>query len=117
MTLPITEFARRFEQHILPKGFIKIRHYGYLRNYNRNKRMQAIFEALKLGKAPQKVQVPVAVRMLENFGVDIGKCPKCAQGRMEIVATYRKGILVKTYDEEATKKGIRNKDPVFSQNE
>lgn len=30
MELPAPEFIRRFEQHILPKGFTKIRHYGYL---------------------------------------------------------------------------------------
>src|SRR5699024_6900695 len=38
MTLSIQEFIRRFEQHILPKGFVKIRHYGYLRPHNQSKR-------------------------------------------------------------------------------
>jgi len=35
MTLSGEEFLRRFEQHILPPRFCKIRHYGYLGNYKR----------------------------------------------------------------------------------
>ncbi len=35
MTLTIAEFIRRFEQHILPERFTKIRTYGYLANRNR----------------------------------------------------------------------------------
>ncbi len=30
MTLDVFEFMRRFLQHVLPKGFMKIRHYGFL---------------------------------------------------------------------------------------
>jgi len=30
MTLPIMEFMRRFLQHVLPRGFMKIRYYGFL---------------------------------------------------------------------------------------
>jgi len=29
-TLPAEEFIRRFLQHVLPKGFVKVRHYGFL---------------------------------------------------------------------------------------
>jgi hypothetical protein len=32
MTLDAIEFLRRFLQHVLPKGFVKIRHYGLLAN-------------------------------------------------------------------------------------
>src|SRR5690625_3742529 len=84
MTLPIKEFIRRFEQHnlsrpygILPKGFVRIRHYGYLRPQNRSKRIREIFAMLKLPPPPPKVQVPASVRMMENFGMDIFQCPKC----------------------------------------
>ena len=30
LTLPVFEFMRRFLQHVLPKGFVKVRHYGFL---------------------------------------------------------------------------------------
>ena len=33
------EFIRRFFMHILPKGFVKIRHYGLLANRNRKTKL------------------------------------------------------------------------------
>lgn len=42
MALSIPEFLRRFELHILPKGFVKIRHYGLLQNHGKIKRLNAI---------------------------------------------------------------------------
>jgi len=30
MTVPVFEFMRRFLQHVLPKGFVKVRHFGFL---------------------------------------------------------------------------------------
>jgi hypothetical protein len=35
MTLQATEFIRRFLLHVLPRGFVKIRHCGYLANRGR----------------------------------------------------------------------------------
>src|SRR5699024_7697459 len=110
-TLSIQEFIRRFEQHILPKGFVKIRHYGYLRPHNRRKRIKEIFALLGIPPPPPKVQVPASVRMMESFGIDIFQCSKCKLGRMEMVATYRRGILVKTYED--AQPNIRNKDPAL----
>jgi hypothetical protein len=39
MTLSAEEFLRRFVQHVLPKGFVKIRHYGLLAPRGRNERL------------------------------------------------------------------------------
>jgi hypothetical protein len=39
MTLAATEFLRRFVQHVLPKGFVKVRHYGLLANRCRQERL------------------------------------------------------------------------------
>ena len=66
MILPIDEFARRFEQHILPFRFTKIRHYGYLKNYRRTERIAKIFADLRLPKPPPKVRIPIKQRMLEK---------------------------------------------------
>jgi hypothetical protein len=40
MTLDALEFLRRFVQHVLPKGFLKIRHYGLLANRHRDAKLQ-----------------------------------------------------------------------------
>jgi hypothetical protein len=104
MTLPIPEFIRRFEQHILPKAFVKIRHYGYLKNHNRTARLLEIFAKMNLPPPPPKVQIPVRQRILEQYGKDIALCPKCKKGRLELVATYRNNVLVQVYDNGANPK-------------
>ncbi|MEO7534946.1 MAG: IS91 family transposase [Ferruginibacter sp.] len=98
LTLSIDEFNRRYEQHILPHRFVKIRHYGYLKNYQRTSRLKKMFALMKLPPPPPKVQVPAKVRMLESHGIDITLCPKCKLATMELIATFYRGSLVKTYD-------------------
>lgn len=85
MTLSHTEFLRRFELHILPKHFIKIRHYGLLQNHGKTKRLNNIRKQLKLQPLPPKVQVPVTARMLEKYGKDITLCPKCNHGKLILI--------------------------------
>ena len=38
MTLGLKEFVRRFCLHLLPRGFVKIRHFGFLSNRQRQAR-------------------------------------------------------------------------------
>ena len=42
MTLPANEFIRRFLQHVLPKGFRRIRHFGFLANSHRTAKITRI---------------------------------------------------------------------------
>lgn len=91
MDLTRHEFLRRFELHILPKRFVKIRHYGLLQNHGKTKRLNAIRKQLSLGPLPCKVQVPVNQRMLERYGKDITLCPKCNKGKLIwMCTTYAK---------------------------
>ena len=69
MWLSHEEFLRRFEQHILPRKFVKIRHGGFLRNRNKMERINKIRASIGLTKAPSKVSIPVEIRMLEKFGL------------------------------------------------
>lgn len=85
MSLSHAEFLRRFELHILPKRFVKIRHYGLLQNHGKIKRLNTIRKQLKLSPLPPKVQVPVSIRMLEKYGKDITLCPKCNRGKLMLV--------------------------------
>jgi len=91
MTLPIAEFLRRFELHFLPKRFVKTRHYGYLQNHGKTKRLNAVRATMQLQPLPPKVQVPVAMRMLEQYGHDITLCPKCKQGKLILIAIMYPG--------------------------
>jgi hypothetical protein len=91
MTLSIAEFLRRFEIHFLPKRFVKIRHYGYLQNHGKTKRLNAVRATMKLQPLPPKVKIPVALRMLEQYGHDISLCPKCKQGKLILIAIIYPG--------------------------
>jgi len=111
MTLKREEFLRRFEQHFLPAYFTKIRHYGFLQNYGKFKRLVHIRELLKLSPIRAVIKIPVEQRILEKFGKDITKCPCCKIGKLEIVYTKRYGKQVFT-NELINKIGFgSNKEP------
>ncbi len=88
MSLSHAEFLRRFEQHILPKGFVKIRHSGYLHSKNKMERIAAVCRQLNLPVPMQRVHTPVALQLLLQTGKDITLCPVCGQGRMVLVKTF-----------------------------
>lgn len=103
MTLSHEEFLRRFEQHILPKGFVKIRHSGFLSHQNKGKRLASICEQLKISPPPPKVQLPVQVLAAMTYGTDITQCSICKIGKLERIASYvnvaKQGVkLVNTND-------------------
>ena len=87
LRLSHAEFLRRFELHILPRRFVKIRHYGLLQNHGKTNRLNRIRKQLKLQPLPVKVQIPVSQRMLEKYGKDITLCPACKQGKLVLIST------------------------------
>lgn len=94
MTLHVDEFIRRFEQHILPKYFTKIRSYGYLSNRNRKTNIALILVALKLPSHPDKIQIPWNVRIAEKYKVDPFQCPHCKQSSLVLVAIiFQNGLF------------------------
>ncbi len=90
LRLDVSEFIRRFLLHVLPKGFVRIRHYGLLANRTRKKKIARCRELLSApAPAPQPqplVKEPVAEKLLRLTGVDLHCCPACHQGRMVVVA-------------------------------
>jgi hypothetical protein len=52
MTLTLEEFVRRFCLHLLPKRFVKIRHYGLLGNRDRQARIALVRAALGGAQTP-----------------------------------------------------------------
>lgn len=85
MTLTAKEFIRRFEQHILPKGFTKIRTYGYVANRNRHGRINAVLTGMGLPVHKGLVTIPLVLRMQEQYGIDISECPCCKGKTMQLV--------------------------------
>lgn len=87
MTLSIAEFTRRFEQHILPKRFVRIRHYGYLQNHGRTARLQNLQSQFGIKKSMPKIKLELWVRIIELYGTDIRICPKCKKAKLLLIAT------------------------------
>jgi len=91
-TIDAVEFIRRFLLHVLPKRFMRIRHYGFLSNRNKKRNVQICTKLLG-----QSVELPPVVHesiqqvMLRLTGVDIIRCPHCKKGTMVIVAKIPKG--------------------------
>jgi hypothetical protein len=90
MSLSGAEFLRRFLLHVLPKGFVRIRHYGLCASRNVNTKLMtakrllepdAVAEQDTSQKADSEKQ-PWWERFLELTGVDVMACP-CCGGRLE----------------------------------
>jgi hypothetical protein len=64
MTVSASEFLRRFVQHVLPRGFVRIRHSGFLANGHRTKLLVIARELI--GESPESrtssAPVPAEVR-------------------------------------------------------
>lgn len=88
MTLTADEFIRRFEQHILPKRFTKIRTYGYLANRNRQQRINEVLKKMKLPLHKGLVKIPLQLYMAEKFGIDTRECPCCKNKTLQLVKIF-----------------------------
>jgi hypothetical protein len=86
LTVPAHEFIRRFLLHVVPPGFCRIRHYGFLGNRVKPERLPRC-RTLLGQSTPAGVDGPnTAVALLRRFtGIDVTKCPRCQQGTMVVV--------------------------------
>ena len=76
MTLPNVEFIRRFSMHILPKRFVRIRHFGILSSFWKRGKLQNLQSELK-------VQIPqTKPKTLLN------KCRCCKEGNLVTIALF-----------------------------
>jgi len=88
-TIPLEaqEFIRRFLLHVLPDGFMRIRHFGFLANRSKK---QALAQCRKLlGFIPALPEIPKKSAqdlLRELTGVDLSRCPSCQKGTMIVIA-------------------------------
>jgi hypothetical protein len=86
MTLDADEFIRRFLMHILPKGFVRIRYFGFLANRHRRNRLSLCRQLLNAPPPeidPLLVDWKTRYQALTRTSLDI--CPFCHQGRMHLL--------------------------------
>ena len=89
MTLDPVEFIRRFLMHVLPSGFVKIRHYGILSNRSKKIKLQICRNLIKRNyPKAQLVGLTTSQILLKLFNFDTSKCPKCGCGNFKPVPTF-----------------------------
>ena len=82
MVLPGEEFLRRFLLHVLPKGLMRIRHYGYLANRVRVKQLNHIRQRLATNSGGDTLTEKPASIWSECRK---DRCPKCKSGYLHLV--------------------------------
>jgi Putative transposase len=87
MTLEASEFLRRFLQHVLPSGFVRIRHYGFLANRCRREKVTLCRELLGDPATPA-IEPPWGLAALLPGITPVRcalVCPACGEGRMVVI--------------------------------
>jgi hypothetical protein len=103
MTLAVAEFIRRFLLHVLPRGFHRIRYYGFLGARHRRTKLARCQHLLG---APAAITVPVAStrtttdyrdRLEALTGISLRECPVCHHGQMIVIERLMR-VAVRTPD-------------------
>ncbi len=82
MTISAEEFIRRFLMHILPRRFMKIRHYGFLGNRGKIMRLKICKELTGTSILP-KIKLTTAQLVQRLTGVDPSVCPACGSDKIK----------------------------------
>jgi len=80
LPLSLNEFLCRFLLHILPKGFVRIRNFGFLANRKRATLLPLCFQLLGSAQQPQAEQHASSTEDCP----DLWRCPKCG-GPMKVI--------------------------------
>jgi hypothetical protein len=81
MKLGAEEFIRRFLLHVIPKGFMRVRHYGFLANHSKDC-LSKCRQLMGLSPPTQPPQRSTEELMLALTGIDIHRCPLCQKGTL-----------------------------------
>jgi hypothetical protein len=96
MALDAVEFIRRFLLHVLPRGFVHIRHYGFLANRSRAEKL-LLCRRLLAAQGEDLTKLPSPAEALLPAGTPVAgegrlgepesrhRCPACGQGRLLVV--------------------------------
>ena len=89
LTLDAVEFIRRFLLHVLPRRFVRIRHYGLLAARNITTKLDQARNLLALTSDDVDRDPPAPPpratwwqRLLRLTGIDLMACPFCGNGRL-----------------------------------
>jgi hypothetical protein len=84
MTMPAEEFIRRFLLHVLPKGFVKVRHFGFLANRCRRDNVRLCRKLLAASSTGLPDLAPQDSPANEPEANTVDRCPRCKVGSMRM---------------------------------
>src|SRR5215469_7010761 len=85
MTLNVEEFIRRFLLHVLPKGFVKVRHFGFLANRCRRDSVPLCRQLLATSSIVPADLAPHDSDSNEPEANTVERCPRCKVGSMRLL--------------------------------
>jgi hypothetical protein len=91
MTLDAIEFIRRFLLHVLPSGFVKIRHFGFLANRNRRSALALCRRHLNAASCADGA---ASILTHEQRSAAEHRCPFCHAGALRIVEWLSPGQML-----------------------
>ena len=90
-TLDAQEFIRRFLLHVLPEGFMRVRHFGFLANRSKKQMLPPCRKLLGLDPTLPEMPKKSAQDLLQELtGIDLSRCPACQKGTLVMVAELPK---------------------------
>lgn len=89
MKLHAVEFMRRFLRHVLPSGFVRIRHFGLLCNRKKQINVNKIRELLHQMPLKKVVKEGFKELLKRLTGVDADHCPKCQASSLTSTVTLK----------------------------
>ena len=90
MSLEANEFLRRFCLHILPPGFVRLRHYGILASRSKTAALEQARSSLGVQPPPPPPEADWKELLFKTTGIDLDACPCCKTGRMQTIRTFHK---------------------------
>ncbi len=87
LVLRATELLRRFLQHVLPRGFQRIRYYGFLSGKNRTENLERCRKALAAQNPTP--EIPPDQTEFPESSPFIPACPRCKSGQLVVVEVFR----------------------------
>jgi hypothetical protein len=91
MALGAQEFIRRFLLHVLPDGFMRIRHFGVLADRAKKHALPQCRKLLGLSSVlPELAKKSARDLLLELSGIDLSRCPRCQKGFMIVIGELPK---------------------------
>jgi hypothetical protein len=102
MTVTAIEFIRRFLLHVLPPHFVRIRHYGFLANCQREAKLEVchgLLNSLIAARVPEPVaggDTDAKSNLLADEAAD--RCPHCGTGRMRTIETTARPTMQRIFE-------------------